>query len=680
MWALNKISALSGWDISKGSGVIIAILDSGIDGGHQDLAANMLPGYNFVLNSSNTQPDGICHHGTPVAGTAASVGNNATGTIGIAWQSRILPVVIAGNTSSNPCWALWSTVASGITYAVDHGAKVVNISYGGTASSAALQSAENYAWSKGAIIVASAGNNGAGNNEVMYPASDPHVVSAAATDVYDAPASYSEYNQYIDLAAPGVAYTTDERGSAGYFNGWDYGNMSGTSFAAPTIAGLAALVWTVNPNLTNQQVIDLMQQNADDLGVVGYDIHYGWGRINLAKTLMAAKGIAVYTDTTAPQIQMSVPGSVSGQVVLSATASDNVGVTHVELYKDSVLYATAQTAPYTFYWDTTTETNGAHTVSVKAYDAAGNSASTPVYTTNVSNTPADTTSPVVSITAPSSGATVSGTLVKVSINATDNVAVSKTELYIDNVLISTAATYSWDTTKIINGSHTLTAKAYDAAGNVGTSGSVTVTVSNTTADTQSPTTTLSAPSNGATVSGSVSVSATASDNVGVSKVEWYKDGALRGTDTTAPYLWTWDTTLDADGAHVLQTKAYDAAGNIGASAQISVTVSNAVAMPPPPTSADLTPPNISIASPQNGATLKSNGTQSVAASASDASGISKITLAIDGTLVKTCLAATSCSYSWNMKSTTTGTHSITATATDNAVDHNTASVTASVTK
>jgi len=193
----------------------------------------------------------------------------------------------------------------------------------------------------------------------------------------------------------------------------------------------------------------------------------------------------------------------------------------------------------------------------------------------------DTQAPTVSITAPVNGATVSGT-VSVTANASDNVGVTKVEFYADGVLQSTATTspysWSWNTTTFSNATHSLTAKAYDAANNVGTSAAVSVTVNNATGgDTQAPTVSITAPANGVTVSGTVSVTASASDNVGVTKVEFYLDGALRTTDTTSPYSWSWDTTTFANSSHTLVAKAYDAAGNVGTSSNVTVTVNNATA-------------------------------------------------------------------------------------------------------
>src|SRR5581483_7780577 len=170
----------------------------------------------------------------------------------------------------------------------------------------------------------------------------------------------------------------------------------------------------------------------------------------------------------------------------------------------------------------------------------------------------DTTPPATSITAPANGATVSGTTT-VTASASDNVGVSRVEFNLDGALQSTDTTapysWSWNTTASSNASHTLTSTAYDAAGNSATSTAVSVTVNN---DLTAPATSITAPANGSTVSGTVSVTASASDNVGVTRVEFYLDGALKSTDTSSPYSWSWDTTASSNASHTLTSKAYDA--------------------------------------------------------------------------------------------------------------------------
>jgi peptidoglycan/xylan/chitin deacetylase (PgdA/CDA1 family) len=190
----------------------------------------------------------------------------------------------------------------------------------------------------------------------------------------------------------------------------------------------------------------------------------------------------------------------------------------------------------------------------------------------------DTTAPMVSVTAPVAGSV--SVAVNATVNATDNVGVTKVEWYLDGVLANTSTTapfsWTWNTAMAPNASHSLLAKAYDAAGNVGTSAAVAVTVNNVTppADTTAPVVSITAPSNNATVAVAVNVTVNATDNVGVTKVEYYLDGAIANTATTTPFSWTWNTAMAPNASHTLYAKAYDAAGNVGTSSTLAVTVDN----------------------------------------------------------------------------------------------------------
>jgi hypothetical protein len=273
-------------------------------------------------------------------------------------------------------------------------------------------------------------------------------------------------------------------------------------------------------------------------------------------------------DTTPPTATASESGS-SGTITLSATASDNVGVTKVEFYVDGVLKGSDTSSPYSMTLDSTTLSNGSHALVAKAYDAANNIGSSSSVAFSISNATGDTTPPTA--TASESGS--SGTIT-LSANASDNVGVTKVEFYVDGVLkgSSTTSPYSMtlDSTTLSNGSHALVAKAYDAANNVGSSSSVAFSISNATGDTTPPTATASESGS----SGTITLSATASDNVGVTKVEFYVDGVLKGSSTTSPYSMTLDSTTLANASHSLVAKAYDAAGNVGTSTAVTFSVSN----------------------------------------------------------------------------------------------------------
>ena len=290
-------------------------------------------------------------------------------------------------------------------------------------------------------------------------------------------------------------------------------------------------------------------------------------------------GGGAVADTTAPAVSISSPANnttVSGAVSITANASDAVGVSKVEFYVNNALKSTDTSAPYAYSWDTAAVAAGTYTLMAKAYDAAGNVGQSSSVSVSIYK---DTTIPTVSLTAPANNATVSGT-VAITANAADNIGVSKVEYYRNGTLLAAGNvapySYNWNTTSVANGAYTLTAKAFDASNNVATSSNVTVTVNNVTADTTAPATSITSPAAGATVSGAVNIAASASDNVGVSKVEFYVNGALKGTDTTSPYSYSWSTTSVANGAYSLTSKAYDAAGNSATSSAVSISVSNNV--------------------------------------------------------------------------------------------------------
>src|SRR6185295_16717019 len=230
-------------------------------------------------------------------------------------------------------------------------------------------------------------------------------------------------------------------------------------------------------------------------------------------------------------------------------------------------------------WNTTLTGNGSHTLMAVARDPLGLLffTSDPVTVTVSNAPPADTAPPTVSITAPANGATVSGT-VNVNATASDNVGVAGVQFFVDGATLGgedTTSPYSvsWNTTAVANGSHQLTARARDAAGNRTTSATVTVTVSNAPpSDTTPPTVSITSPANGATVSGTTQISATASDNVGVAGVQFLVDGATLGAeDTSSPYAVSWNTTTANNGSHQLTATARDAAGNRTTSATVTVT-------------------------------------------------------------------------------------------------------------
>jgi subtilisin family serine protease len=463
-WHINKIGAATAWDSVQGTGVTIAILDSGMDAAHPDLAGNAVAGYNSYDNNTNTAD--VCGHGTKAAGSAAAAANNAVGVAGVANKARIMPVRIAYNNSGS-CYAYFSTMASGVTWAADHGARVVNISYANVPTSSAVQSAANYLKGKGGLLFVSAGNY---NRDEGFTPTDT-MIAVSATDSYDNRASFSSYGAFVSLSAPGAGIYTTVMGGG-------YGAVNGTSFASPVAAAVAALVMSANPSLSADQVKNILFTTAVDLGTAGRDIYFGYGRVNAAAAVAAAKSMPA-PDTTAPTVAIANPvggSTVSGLVSIGVNAADNVGVARVDLKVNGTVVASDVAGPYAFSWDSSSVANGMNNLVAIAYDAAGNVASSSTVAVNVANAApaivADTTAPVLAIANPTSGV-VSGT-VNVTLNASDNSGAAgiNMSLYIDGQLKASGAgsslAYSWNTRKVASGTHTIQAVAKDAAGNTTT--------------------------------------------------------------------------------------------------------------------------------------------------------------------------------------------------------------------
>ncbi|MEM2152394.1 MAG: S8 family serine peptidase [Candidatus Bathyarchaeia archaeon] len=453
-WHLPTIGAPGAWDVSTGSqSIVVAVLDSGVDPSHPDLAGKLLQGWNFYDNNADTSD--VYGHGTKVAGTAAAIANNGIGVASVAWNCVILPVRVTDTSG----YISYSLLSKGLTYAADRGAKVAVMSFQ-IFSGSSLSSAAKYFMDKGGLAVAAAGNTG----KYEGYADNPYIVSVSATASGDILASFSSYGPYVDLSAPGVSiYTTVKGGS--------YGSVSGTSFSAPIVAGVAALIFSANPSLTPADVEQILESTAVDLGDAGYDVYYGWGRVNAYEALKAAAGAAPPPpDTTPPRVEITYPRSgdtVSGAIVVSVSASDDRGVVRVELFKNGVLFAVDSEEPYEFYWDTTAEPDGAYTLVARAYDAAGNVGESNAVSVNVVNF-RDVSPPIVSIVKPLDGSTVSRTIDVVA-SAWDESGVSRVEFYVDGKLAATVSAepyvYRWNTRSVKDGWHTITAKAYDKYGN-----------------------------------------------------------------------------------------------------------------------------------------------------------------------------------------------------------------------
>jgi thermitase len=304
-WGLKKIKAPQAWDIAMGTSAIsVAIIDEGNDLSHEDLVYKT-PGYDAYQGDDNPTPQPADAHGTACAGVAAAKANNGKGGAGVAPNSKVLPVRIARGIGGG----FWDTtsakVADGIRKAVDRGADVLSNSYG-VGPSTAVTNAFTYARTngrggRGCPIAAATGNDD--KLGVIYPArlspAIPGFLAVGASNEWDQRKSKtsldgeswwgSNYGSEVDVVAPGVhIYTTDIMGGAGYGGGNYVPNFNGTSSATPHVAGLMALILSVDPDLRSWEVEDIVKLTADDLGPGGRDQEFGFGRINARRALEAA--------------------------------------------------------------------------------------------------------------------------------------------------------------------------------------------------------------------------------------------------------------------------------------------------------------------------------------------------------------------------------------------------------
>lgn len=349
-----------------------------------------------------------------------------------------------------------------------------------------------------------------------------------------------------------------------------------------TAMGVPFAVDTVTPYQASLDTTQLLDGSNTYIKVVAYDLYSNSRARCWPVTVLNG------SDTTPPTISVMAPANGAtgnNPVQFQVIASDDRGIQTIEFYKDgeSVPLATNITGIAS-----ATLSLGAHAFFARARDLTGNTTDSVTISFTVSGG-ADAVAPTVSMTSPAANAMVSGTAVTLSATAFDNVLVAGVQFKVDGVTIgaeSTAEPYSvaYNSAIATNGSHTITATARDAAGNTTTSSGVTVTVNNVATDTTPPTVSLTAPAAGATVSGSTDLSANVTDNVGVQKVDFYRDASvLLGTDTTSPYSFAWNTTAIANGTHTFFARAYDTSGNQASTLSRSVTVNNVVVAPPLPT-------------------------------------------------------------------------------------------------
>ena len=277
-WHLSNIQAPAAWERTTGTSILVAVLDTGVSPTHPDLQGRIGAGRDLFNGDGDPRDDE--GHGTHVAGLIAANGNNGVGGAGVCWNCVILPVKVLGARGRGND----ATIAAGIRYAVDQGARVISMSLGGPEESRTLRDAVAYAAERNVLMVAASGNDGTRGTQLNYPAAYPGVIAVSATDERDALATFSTSGDFVDIAAPGVNILStfwSPRGDT-------YAVASGTSEAAPLVTGAAALLFSTRPELTALQAAELLEASVDDVDVPGRDAQTGYGRLNAARAVELA--------------------------------------------------------------------------------------------------------------------------------------------------------------------------------------------------------------------------------------------------------------------------------------------------------------------------------------------------------------------------------------------------------
>jgi thermitase len=379
-WAPQAVSAPTAWGLTGGSqNTIIAVVDTGVDDTHPDLASKIVGEYSVIGGGVKDQ----FGHGTHVAGIAAAATDNDLGIAGICWKCSILSVKVLNAQGSGAV----SDVASGITYAAQHGARVINLSLGGGSHTQTMDSALKYAVANNALPVCAMGNSGSGYN-TPEPAYWYSCLTVIATDQNGDKASFSNYGIQADVAAPGVAVLSTmptypvTLNSYGFYENYDA--LSGTSMATPMVSGIAGLVFSMNPSLTPAQVKGIIEASAGN--GAGWTNQLAFGLVNAATAVAKANN----TDAAAPvpNVLLPVSGStVSGVTTVQAAPTDDTTVHHIDIIQNdsrqmqplvgvSSSNCTSKknctTVPaWTLYWPSTVLWNGSQAVSAIASDIFG---------------------------------------------------------------------------------------------------------------------------------------------------------------------------------------------------------------------------------------------------------------------------------------------------------------------
>jgi len=357
-WYIPKIEANEAWDLSKGQSIVVAVIDTGLDLNHPDLKGQWVQGYNELNPSSPPQDDQ--GHGTHVSGIISAAMNNQIGIAGIAPASKIMPVKVLDSSGNGDDM----DVATGIRWAADHGANIINISLGESINSSGsfdgstyIAEAVGYAQSKGILVVAAAGNDGVGT--ISYPATLPGVLSVAATTSENKLTDFSNYGLPLSLEAPGdrILSTYPQASS----NGYQY--LGGTSMASPMVSAVAALIWSANPTWTSTQVTRKLLTSATDTQTKGWTETQGFGLVN------ALKGVLPTIQAEAP-----LPNSYVQDLSQIKARFDSLTMVQsgsIQIALDGVLLPTILTQDEAMSSQTTALVSGLHSIELTYRDISG---------------------------------------------------------------------------------------------------------------------------------------------------------------------------------------------------------------------------------------------------------------------------------------------------------------------
>ncbi len=456
---LEQVDAATAWDTTIGStDVVIAIVDTGVYANHPDLRDKIIEGWNVY--DDNADFDDVLGHGTQVAGVAAADSDNGEGVSGLSWKSPIL-VVRAGDRRG---MSTGRHIAAGILWAASHGAKVINVSFAPLWSDRVVRAAAQVAFGRGCFVVISAGNGGGVTRATGYTEA---LFVGAVNDVGEI-ASFSDRGPFVDLVAPGTGIRSTTMDG-------DYGMTNGTSFSAPIVSGVAALVWSVSPDLRPASIRQILLGSAVDLGEAGRDSVYGHGAVDAAAAVREALAFALAPDSKPPSLDVVRPingEALTGPYLATATATDTSGVADVALSIDGIALATDVRSPYRFVIDTAAFDEGRHELSFVATDSVGNvSLTETVVVTFAPSTSGGRGGGEITFTSPAADSTVSGTVI-IQASVADADGLSVIEWFVDGESVfvtsltglSSGVTYAWSSSSATPGPHTITITITDTRG------------------------------------------------------------------------------------------------------------------------------------------------------------------------------------------------------------------------